>query len=219
MKIDTDPKHPIFKLCIETIRTMREGISKKEAFEIFIEWLCIKFSLEEYKVTPWITEEASKILHEAFSVKTLGGIPAYKVDSWDWLGKLAQEYGYIDPAKDGKDYLLLSKEDAATITAQKMIDLNVDPNGSVFTVSDVGTGQIIFDLINAGADAVFAAEGEIEYYRIALLNITMYDLPAGILKADDKYDLNVDSPNWKQYANLWTPPNKNSLSKKRKGEI
>ena len=56
-------------------------------------------------------------------------------------------------------------------------------------------------------------------YRIALINMAIYNIPAYILRADSlKHDLHLDSPNWLE-ANTWTPPGLSTLSRNRVKEL
>ncbi len=50
-------------------------------------------------------------------------------------------------------------------------------------------------------------------YRIALINMTLYKVPAFLLRADKaKHDLSLNSTNW-SLSNVWTPTPLNSLER------
>lgn len=166
--------------------------TEEEAFDILLHYIAVKIGLEQQLVTPPIKAKAHKQLGELFDEDVL------KENMWDYIGQFGVMVGVLSELKSKPE-----------IEAQ-ILGLNVKPATGApraILIQNAQTGRDVFGFYDVlGSNAIYCAtETNLRAYRIALINMHLFNIPSHILFADHtQVDVSLGSMNWRQ-ANIWEP--------------
>ena len=199
---------PQVEMLTQCIRLIRQGgkLSDLEAFDKLMEYMSSKLRIDFELVysMPQIV------------IDTLdGGLLDWGLlhsDPWDWLGEV-----YVSLGLNTSSEFFLSKEDATAIA--QALATNIVPRKDRLPVTildpEMGSGRILLKLYNTmnKRGVYFGTDTNLRAYRMALVTIKLYDIPAFLLKADSAVDdVSLTSPYWSQ-ANVWYPRDIKKLKK------
>ena len=179
-----------------------QGCSDVEAFDIVLSFIAVNIRLEQQLTTLPMKAEVSDKLNELFDAKLL------KEGTEDDLGTLYLLVGLPEPSRIKLPDLVKMDMEIIMRGTKKHEGM---PLPMYFTQVDTGR-NILYAYDKLGKDAIYyGTETDLRLYRIALLNMHLYDVPAHILYADpDKVDTSIGSKNWRQ-ANVWEPVSPDKL--------
>lgn len=177
-----------------------QGCNNEEAFDILLSFVAVNVGLEQYLTTLPMKHEVNEKLHQLFNKELL------KENEWDHFGQLLHRLG-LKGVKEIKPFEEVQE-------GMKMYSVGQHegmPQAILFEHAHTGR-DIIYVHREVGSEAIyFGTETDLRLYRIALVNMRLYDIPAHILYADPtKVDTSIGSMNWRQ-ANVWEPVNPDKL--------
>lgn len=174
---------------------VHEGLNDLEAFTRLVEWIAVQTSVQIGVTTEWMKETTHEELHKEFRPEVLRAV------THDWLGEfynrlIGQPLGAVDIAKT-----------IAAGDARVDWDPTVPAPPKALCFPHCGTGfDIIATFKAAGNSAIYyGLESDTLKYRVTLVNMALYDIPAHILCADyNVIDPFMGSDNWR-FSNIWVP--------------
>lgn len=184
----------ILRRVLDVIMTGRMT-SDEEAVNMMLNWIGYSFRVAD--LSPTLPHKTWDLLEE-IDLEPLAKIKEDVIGRFifeEYPGVLPDNYPYQYPSE------IQAKLDRILPNAVETgIDRFIDPCG--------GSGGLMIELYNRkGNQAIlYMAEPSVILYHVALINASMFDIPARILNANEHlYDVSETSPNW-NHANQWTPP-------------
>ncbi len=179
------------------------GFTKDIAFDRLLHFMAYKLGVEPGMTSPALPYPVWKELEAILDFALL------REDPHDWIG----DYSQMEKFADNGIQWNSSKTQTAYIAELKTKDLKAVQPFSVFDPCAASGGLLIHLYKRLGQDSVyFGAEPNVTLYRIALINMKLYNIPARIICADYRHhETNSSSNNW-SVANHWTPPDAKYLA-------
>lgn len=184
------------KYVVNTVQSIaeKEGISIEKAFDKFL-WFCGTSLDIDAKVYSCFHEDTYNFLKKSFNIQILQN------EIGDWLGEAYEFLGLTDNEK-----LITNSE-----CLHKIFNIHSCNKcfPKVIYCKRIQTGRMLLNLFqNHGQNLLlYGVESNLTLYRIALINIKLYKIPAILLCVDDALidtrDFTTSSPNW-EFANRWT---------------
>jgi len=185
--------HAALKRVLDTLLSERQ-MSDQQGIEMMLNWIGYSFRVAD--LSPTITRKTWEALEEI----DLDFLYAVKEDM---IGRfIFEEYPAVLPDNYPYQYPSEIKAKLDRIlphAKEEQIDRFIDPCG--------GSGGLMIELHNRmGKKAIlYMAEPNVILYHVALINASIFDIPARILHANEHlHDVSESSPNW-AHANQWTP--------------
>lgn len=164
----------------------------EERFIGWMDWASMELGIESYLVTPGFQMETRDQLQELFRPDELR-----QAGRWDWIGEAALTYGVIDglESEDTIRWMVQTYKDTVSGSSSLVFDPNVSTGRMILALSEHMPMGTLF----------YGAAQDLLEYRIALLNMRVFNISAFLLLADPKlHDLDPGSQNW-LVSNLWFP--------------
>lgn len=184
------PQEKMLNNCLKVIQ--RNGLDSRQAFNQLLDWLAWRSSLCTSNPLPEISDKLTKV----FSKELL------QQDPWDWLGEVAQKLSITNP-RNGQFFTPRSVSDCM---AQMFLHDSI--NNPTILDPCMGSGRLLLSAykIKGPKGRYFGADIDLFAYRIALINMWLYGIPALLLRCDSlRHDLTLGHSNW-MMANLWDGP-------------
>lgn len=188
--------------CIDNIVRM-ENIHEQEAFKRLLNYAAYKLSIGDAMVR--FKQPTYDYVTSHFSVDVL------KQNTWDWFGEYYELI--FRPSTP------LSTRKSLNKHVNKCLDM-IESEGGVTPPpvldKSVGTGRF-FIMVKERAKRdlmYYGIEHDLLAYKICLINMKLYNIPARILWCQDgkKIDIAPNSRNW-SLSNYWNPVSQDRLSK------
>ncbi len=194
--------------CI-TLISQNGKLTNYESFEKLMDYMAVKLSLDN---------EAIYTLPQVVADTLDGGLLDWDLlrsDPWDWLGETYSQLGLCNLALS---QFFTPRAVTEAMAQMTLFDCKPRTDKLPITMLDpcVGSGRMILSAHKIlGDEAIyFGVDLDLHSYRIALINMALYKIPAFLLRADSLVsNIDLNSENWHQ-ANLWYPGNISKLSKK-----
>ncbi len=170
-----------------------EEKTPKEAFQSLLEFIAYELELETPVPTPWVKIKTREKIRDLLDLNLL------RENMWDWIGHIHQLFKL---SNIHKKTIIISSEESNTYLSKIKVKKDRFPR---IIDRQCGTGRMILNAYKRfNEDAIFyGVEEDLTAYRIALLNMKIYNIQAKILHCDaEKYDVREGSPNW-VYSNEW----------------
>ncbi|MNQ43027.1 hypothetical protein D3C85_567410 [compost metagenome] len=174
---------------------VHEGLNDLEAFTRLIEWVAVQTSVQIGVTTEWMKESTHKELHKEFRPEILRDV------IHDWFGELYHRL--IGTPWSALDIVKTIADGDARVDW----DPSVPSPPKAICFPHCGTGfDIIATFKTAGNSAIYyGLELDTLKYRVTLVNMALYGIPAHILCADyTVIDPFMGSDNWR-FSNIWEP--------------
>ena len=188
------PQQDMLAFCLGIVTGLEE-CSLEKAFIKLLDYAALKLSVDT-SVMVSLKADTFELLKECFNIELLRQEPR------DWFGEL---YDGLVECKSIKGSLI-----PVAIECTHDIDCDEITFPKTVLFKKFNTGRDTIEMFKKYGDKIiyYGMQSDLLMYRIALVNINLFNIPAFVLCTNEELakdkDFKLSSPNW-LYSNFWIP--------------